>query len=282
MYNGPIADHNFSLQVTPRAQDLFEIEKYYEKNKDVKQVLPLLPEHLKGKDYFTVGKWLLQDQFHSWAFLELDITIDIDVWTKEITGILDYFVPHPDQPYQTLYESCTFHGLSTRHTMHFTNYIPEGAIESERDLEYHWTEIADKCPTITKFWKEFPMEQWYRVRPLKLGASGYIGVHRDMSLDESEIWDILGMEFGINCAIIHPEGCETWFDSAGKVPWAPGKFFLHNVSKMHWVTNFTNQDRIHMIPMGRVGNRSHDFCKLVVRSYLRQTQQSYDLINFNE
>ena len=54
MYNGPIADHNFSLQVTPRAQDLFEIEKYHEKNKDADQVLPLLPEHLKGKDYLQL------------------------------------------------------------------------------------------------------------------------------------------------------------------------------------------------------------------------------------
>lgn len=284
MYNGPVKAHDYQLQVTPNGEDLLKIKKYHEANKDCAQTLPLLPDRLKGADVLEVARWLLYDKFHDWGYLELDIEIDVKEWQKEIEGIKDKFVPHPDQPYQTLYKSCTFHGLSPVHTMHYTYYTDHNLISEERELEnhYHWTELADQCPTITAFWKNFPMEQWYRVRPLMIGASGYIGVHRDMTLEEAETWDILGMEFGINCAITHPDGCETWFEGHGKVPWAPGKFFLHNVSKMHWVTNFTDQDRVHMIPMGRVGNRGRDFSKIVVRSYLKSTGQSLDLVKFDD
>jgi hypothetical protein len=279
MYQGPIKLPEQKLQVTPNAKDLLEIDRMMLANKNCKQVLPLLPDHLKGATVLEVGNWLLVDNFNNWAYLELDIDIDLEIWKKEIQDINHYFIAHPDQPYQTLYQSCTFHGLGPKHTLHYEDYVEDDVDESS--LPYHWTEIADQCPTITKFWKDFPIEKWSRVRPLKLGASGYIGVHRDMSVEQSLFWNILTMGVAVNMSIIHPEGCETWFEGFGKVPWKEGKFFLHNISKLHWVTNFTDQDRIHMIPMGNIGNRVEEFCKLVVKSYLENTDQDLNLVNFD-
>jgi len=280
MYQGLIKNPKQQLQVTPSSRDLFEIEKYHSENKNCKQILPLLPDHLKGASVLEVGKWLLVDNLDKWAYLELDIEVDLPAWQEEIKRIDHYFVAHPDQPYQTLYQSCTFHGLSPSHTMHHSEYVDDDI--DEKSLPYYWTEISEQCPTITNFWKNFPVETWLRVRPLKLGSSGYIGVHRDMSIEQSKYWNILDMEFAVNMAIIHPEGCETWFEGHGKVPWKAGKFFLHNVSKMHWVTNFTDTDRVHMIPMAKIGNRAKDFCKIVIKSYLRSTGQDLNLVNFED
>ena len=277
MYTGIIRPHDYELQTVPIGADIVKIENYTENNKQFTQHLPLLPDHLKeNKDNtIEIAKWLLRDKFNSWAYLELDIEIDVAQWQKELEGVKDRFVPQPDQPNQIFYESCTLHGFSPKHTMHYSNYVDyTEPLPPENEMPYYWTDIADKCPTITNFWKnEFPLEQWDRVRFLKIRSGGYIGVHRDMTLDQSEYWDILNMEFGINMSITHPEGCETWFEGYGKVPWKPGKFFLHNVSKIHWVKNFTAHDRVHMIPMGHVGNKRKEFCDLVVKSYLRQTNQ---------
>lgn len=268
-----IKPHVFKLQTVPIGRDITEMEEAEKFNSERVQVLPLLPNHIDKDDYEAVAKWLLLENFNNWAYLELDIEIDVEKWEQELMGVYDRFVPHPDQPNQLFYESCTLHGFSPEHTMYYTKYLePPYPLESE--MPYYWTDIATKCPTITKFWKEtFPIEKWNRVRFLRMRSGGYIGVHRDMTLSQSEYWDVFNMEFGVNMAITHPEGCETWFEGYGKVPWKPGKFFLHNISKIHWVHNFTPYDRVHMIPMGYVGNRKKEFCELVAKSYLRQTGQ---------
>lgn len=273
-----IIPHNHPTQTIPRGRDILEMEMYEEHNKDYTQKLPLLPTYLKeNPDNRKIAEWLIVEKFNDWAYLELDIDIDLPKWQEEVDNISDAFVGHPDQVFQMLYESCTLHGLSAKHTMHYSRYL-ESKLDTypdEKDMNYIWTELADRCPTITDFWKnKFPIEKWLRVRFLKMKAGGYIGVHRDMSIEQSEFWNSLSMEIGINMSITHPEGCETWFEGYGKVPWKPGKFFLHNISKVHWVHNYTQQDRVHMIPMGIIGNRIDDFCDLVVKSYLRQTNQT--------
>jgi len=270
-----IRKHDYQLQTVPNGKDILEMECYISRNKEYTQTLPLLPTHLKeNPDNLKIAHWLLVENFSKWAWLELDIHIDIEMWKAELDSVYNEFVPHPDQPNQLLYESLTMHGISSQHTMHHSNYLDDDNI-LESQVPYVWTEIADRCPTITNFWKnEFPAEEWYRVRFLKMRSCGYIGVHKDMTTEQGQMWDILTMEFGVNMSITHPEGCETWFDGFGKVPWAPGKFFLHNISKLHWVHNFTPYDRTHMIPMGRIGNRINEFCDLVVKSYLRQTNQT--------
>jgi len=273
-----IIPHNHPTQTTPRGKDILEMEWYEENNKDCTQVLPMLPDHLKiNPDNKKIAEWLLVENFNNWAYLELDIDIDLPTWQQEVENISDAFVGHPDQIFQMLYESCTLHGLSSKHTMHYTKYLDPlpDPIPSELEMNYTWTELCERCPTITNFWKnEFPIEQWLRVRFLKMKAGGYIGIHRDMTLEQGKMWNPLTMEFGVNMSITHPEGCETWFEGFGKVPWKPGKFFLHNISKIHWVKNFTAEERVHMIPMGIIGNRLDDFCDIVVRSYLRQTNQT--------
>lgn len=267
-----IKPHVYELQTVPIGKDITEIEIAEKLNAERVQVLPLLPEYINKLDYEAVAKWLLIDNFNNWAYLELDIKIDVDQWEKELMGVYDKFVPHPDQPNQLFYESCTLHGFSPEHTMYYTKYI-EPPYPPESEMPYYWTEIADKCPTITKFWKEFPVERWDRVRFLRMRSGGYIGIHRDMTLKQSENWDMFSMGVGINMSITHPNGCETWFEGFGKVPWKPGKFFLHNISKIHWVHNFTQYDRVHMIPMGNVGNRKKEFCEIVAKSYLQKTGQ---------
>lgn len=272
-----IKPHEYQLQTVPNGLDIVKMAEYEEANKDTVQVLPLLPDHLldRKEDYLAIAEWLLKDNFNNWAYLELDIDIDVAKWEEELNGVYDRFVAHPDQPNQLLYESATLHGFSPEHTMYYSKYIdgpPPYPLET--DMPYVWTDIADKCPTITNFWQNiFPIEKWNRVRFLRMRSGGYIGIHRDMTLGQSEYWDVFNMEFGVNMSITHPEGCETWFEGYGKVPWKPGKFFLHNISKIHWVNNFTGQDRVHMIPMGFVGNKKEKFAEIVAKSYLRQTNQ---------
>lgn len=272
-----ILPHEYTIQTIPGGKDILEMEWHEQRNKDSVQILPMLPDHLKeNPDNKKIAKWLLEDNFNNWAYLELDVDIDLPTWQKELDNLADDFVGHPDQTFQLLYESCTLHGISSRHTMDYSNYLDPNLdpFPTELEMNYIWTELCEKCPTITNFWKkEFPIETWLRVRFLKVRAGGYIGVHRDMTLEQSKYWNPLDLGLAVNMSITHPEGCETWFDGFGKVPWKPGKFFLHNVSKIHWVRNFTLEDRVHMIPMGIVGNRLDEFCELVVRSYLRQTNQ---------
>jgi hypothetical protein len=56
----------------------------------------------------------------------------------------------------------------------------------------------------------------------------------------------------------------------GVVPFQEGDAFLINIRHKHAVINFTDQERIHMIGFGVYGNKTEDFARLIIESYIDQ------------
>jgi hypothetical protein len=54
------------------------------------------------------------------------------------------------------------------------------------------------------------------------------------------------------------------------VPWREGKVMMLNISKEHAVFNRSSKPRIHMIANIILGNRTKEFCDMLVRCYNEQ------------
>jgi len=255
--------------------DILKIESYNFQNKECTQPLPLLPDYLKeSKDNIEIAHWLLVENLSNWAWFELDIQIDVATWEKELDGVYNKFI-HQQSSYsdQSLYESLMLYDYDKPNQSIYDNQFGKFGYNTN-NIPSVWTEHVDQCPVITDFWKnKFPVEKWDTIRFLKLKSGGYLMPHVDKTPEEAKIWNILTMDIGINMSITHPLGCEIWFEGFGRIPFKPGKFFLYNTSKLHWVHNFTPYDRVHMGSIGSIGNQINAFCNLIVKSYLKQTNQ---------
>jgi aspartyl/asparaginyl beta-hydroxylase (cupin superfamily) len=73
----------------------------------------------------------------------------------------------------------------------------------------------------------------------------------------------------INLAIVHPKNCEM-FVGDKLVPWQEGKVMMINISERHAFFNHSSKDRIHMIANVVLGNRTKEFCDMLVRCYNEQ------------
>lgn len=157
-----------------------------------------------------------------------------------------YFVPHRNNP---LWQSCCLHGA----TWYETNTPDQYGKTDQSD--YHWTELTEICPSLTKFFKEeFIFETYQRVRFMLLLPGGEIPEHDDAG-DNEERRERAKTEFcegALNAAITQPEGAflrdaETGVD----IPYQEGSIFWINVWRKHYGRNDSNEPRIHMIIHGK-------------------------------
>jgi hypothetical protein len=211
-------------------------------------------------DSIVQARKILRNTNLSW--LELDLDFSLDVWKSESVSAEQHYQEYRDSDSRG-WASCCLHGLDIDKI-----YTADKYNLDEYTAPYRYTELADKCPSITNFWKnQFPAERYTRIRFMKVGADGYIDWHNDGVLPPNI--DPLQSILPINLAIVHPKECEMKIDN-DTVPWKEGKIIMINISKQHAVFNRSSQDRIHMIANVILGNRTEEFCNMLVRCYNKQ------------
>jgi hypothetical protein len=196
-------------------------------------------------------------------WLELDITFNADVWKQQALEAESYYQEYRDSD-SDKWSSCCLHGLGVDKT-----YTADQYGHDEYSAPYNYTDLAYRTPVITDFWKnQFPAERYTRIRFMKIEAGGFINWHNDGSIP-SNIDPLLSI-LPINLAIYHPTNCEMEIEGHGVVPWSEGKIIMINISKNHAVFNRSSKSRIHMIANVILGNRTKEFCDMLVRCYNKQ------------
>jgi len=197
------------------------------------------------------------------GWLELDLDIDIDAWKYESSLVSDYLVEHREGDGHSGWRSCCIHGISVEKTGHWECYG-----DRESDFSYKWTELSDITPTITQFWKEFPVEKFARLRFMELAPGGYISPHNDApgGIKNTE-FNMMDHMVPINIAITHPDDCFMNVENYGTVPWKEGKAFIVNITNTHSVYNNSVYPRMHLIAHCIIGNKKKEFSELIVKSY---------------
>jgi hypothetical protein len=214
-------------------------------------------------DNLSLARKILNNKSLLW--LELDITFPLKQWQEEAKLAESYYQEYRDSDSRG-WSSCCLHGLGVDKIYTADNYGYH-----EYSAPYSYTELSEKCPTITNFWKNhFPAERYTRIRFMKLAPQGQIDWHNDGSIP-SDI-DPLESILPINLAIVHPDECGMMIEDK-LVPWKEGKIFLINISKQHMVFNNSQMPRIHMIANIVLGNQTKNFCDMLVRCYNSQYGQ---------
>ena len=200
--------------------------------------------------------WIVNESNIPW--LELDIKYPYGEMYEEAKAIKELFVKHRDQDGNGGYRhkgwrSLCIHGIDSDKTNHYEQY----GYTSNKETPYIWTEIANKCPVTTHFFKNvFPFKSYFRLRFMLLEPGGYITPHRD-SFDSKLS--------PINMALNHPKGCLMKMSNhKGYVPFSPGKAMLLDVGNEHAYINKSDEDRYHIIVHGI---KTKEYEELVVRSY---------------
>lgn len=191
-------------------------------------------------------------------WLELDIEFPFTEMYEEAKAVKDMFVKHRDSDGDGGYRhkgwrSLCIHGIDAFKTNHFEQY----GYSSNQETPYTWTQVSEKCPVTTRFFKEsFPYKNYYRLRFMLLEPGGFITPHKDTDTNRLS---------PINIALNHPKGCLMKMSGhEGYVPFKAGKAIMLDVGNEHAYINKSNEDRYHVIVHG---TRTKEFEKLVIRSY---------------
>lgn len=164
-----------------------------------------------------------------------------------------HYVPHRHHESHKGWSSLCIHGLSSVHTEAHSTY----GYKDRADAPYKWTDVAEWCPTITKFFmRDFDYNDYDRIRIMKLSPGGYIIPHKDsLTFDECHIGPT-------NIALNNPVDCNFYMDDIGILPFEQGSIIKLNLFNVHAVYNHSNEDRYHIIAHGRAGgswnNRIYD------------------------
>ena len=238
-------------------------KNFYLDNKDLHSALPQ-PPRSDLTDY-ELASWLLNDSDFAW--LELDVEIDLESWKNEILNCTSHLVNHRESESQGWRGAC-IHGIDVEATGTWTRY----GYSNENDVPYKWTAIADKCKSIKEFWTNFPYDSYRRIRIMAVEPGGHINPHSDRpgKLPGEENFDALKFGVPINLAVIHPNDCHLTLANHGCVPFTEGKAFIINIRNYHSVVNFSNTTRYHIIAHGRLDKRINEFVELVARSFRKQ------------
>lgn len=180
-------------------------------------------------------------------FLPIDDWKDTEDWDQmyaEARALEKHYVPHRHHESHQGWSSLCIHGITSVHTE-----SPHTYGYTEDNCPWRWTDVADVCPTITKFFKEqFDYNKYFRIRIMKLAPGGYVIPHRDtIDVKDSHIGPV-------NLALNHPEECKFYMDNIGTLPWTAGRAIKLNLYNVHAVVNHSTEDRYHIIVHGHAGN----------------------------
>lgn len=231
---------------------------FYNQNKDFKPVFPEIPKHLTSD--IEITRWVFEQKV---PYIELDIKFNPGLWKSESVLAEPYLVKHRESQDHNGWMSCCIHGIDTSKTGIWHVY-------SETEPEYKWTDLSEKTPIIKQFWQDFPFERYARIRFMQLLGNGHVYPHND---NPGEGISLLEHLVPINIAIDHPDNCYMVLKNHGIVPWSNGDIKIVNITNDHSVVNYNSKPRMHMIAHGYIGNKIHEFSKLIARSYRKQYER---------
>lgn len=200
-------------------------------------------------------------------WLPLDIQFPHEKMAQEAKAVRDLFVSHRSGTKDGGYingnkgwAALALHGISATNTQSYNMY----GYKSEKEVPYQWTEIAERCPVTTSFFKNiYPCDTYYRVRYTIIEPGGFIYPHTDRK--ESALWEV-------NLALQNPQGFYFKLAHGGYIPFENGKAFILDVSHEHAVVNLSDEERIHMIVHG-YPLRNVRFQNLISSSYEKMMQR---------
>jgi hypothetical protein len=190
-------------------------------------------------------------------YLPLNLTdVPYRKMLDEAISLEQLFVKHRSNDSQG-WSSLSIHGITSQHTDHYAVY-PEYSHLNNDQVPYTWTEIQDRCPVTTNFFKNyFPYDVYHRIRFMKLEPDGFIMPHSDSP-------DLCLR--AVNISLNNPELCQFVFEKHGVVPFSDsGNMFLLANGYKHSVWNLGKQPRYHIIVHGY--STTQPFRDLVVDSY---------------
>jgi len=198
-------------------------------------------------------EWIINES--NITTLRLDIEMPYREMYKEAASLLPEFYAHrTDGESHAGWKSLVLHGRG-KHITQGDDQYPN--LDELPDM--HWTEIADKCPVTTNFFKNnLPLDQYLRVRFMLLEPGGYILPHRDNDKNKLQAF---------NFALNNPDDCFFGMEGTGLVPRQSGDSRIINISTNHAVWNNSNTPRIHMIAHGWAKHKYKEYRDCVIRSY---------------
>ncbi len=203
-----------------------------------------------NKDIYT---WLQEDT--TVPYVKLDLQIPWEEIHREALAIKDKFVVHREHEGGGTWKSLCIHGVDAQYTNDWMYYD-----EFDKEPEYKWTWVADKCPVTTNFFKNvFPYKSYRRLRFMWIEPNGYILPHQD------EQQRCLGP---VNVSIYNPKGCEFRYKNHGTIPFTNGSAFVVDIGQQHSVWNRSNEARLHIIASGTKDKTR--FIPLLEKSWLGQ------------
>lgn len=236
--------------------------EFYNTHAPCKSQFPKIPDELTSNEDIT--RWIFKQNV---PYIELDLEFNVNEWLNESRLAEPFLVNHREGDNHQGWRSCCIHGIDVDKTGVWNCY-------AKTEPEYNWTSLAEKTPTIKKFWEAFPFEKLARVRFMELSEHGHIAPHNDSPAGFNQNFDSLAHLIPINIAISHPADCYMTLKDHGVVPWKTGDVKLVNITNDHSVISFNDQPRMHLIGHGIVGNRIEEFCELIVRSYKKQYERN--------
>jgi hypothetical protein len=198
-------------------------------------------------------QWLVHKS--GWPYLPLELPgAPYADMLAEALSLEDLFIAHRSYG-SPGWRSICLHGEAWNKTDYFTAY-PENAGRTANDIVYKWTEIAERCPVTTQYFRdEFPNHNYQRLRYMWLDPQGYIEPHQDRTEHFLS---------PINVALNNPDGCVFRMKEQGDVPFKnSGNACLVDIGNIHSVWNNSTEPRIHMISHG---TPSATFDKIVADS----------------
>lgn len=181
---------------------------------------------------------------------------------REALKLLEEFYSHREEGESHKgWKSLVIHGRGKHITQGDDQY------ENLKDLpDYHWTEIADKCPITTTWLKQHSfLDKFLRVRFMLLEPGGYIMPHNDNNKRKLQ---------AINIALNNPDNCNFGMENYGLIPWSPGDVRLIDISTVHAVWNNSSIPRIHMIIHGWPVQQYKNYRNLIIESYEKTYEEN--------
>ena len=100
-------------------------------------------------DSIEKARWILRQTDLPW--LQLDMPFNVDLWKQQALEAEPYYQEYRESESRG-WHSCCLHGLAVDKPLTADNYGHD-----EYNAPYTYTELADRTPAITDFWKnQFP------------------------------------------------------------------------------------------------------------------------------
>jgi hypothetical protein len=157
------------------------------------------------------------------------------------------FIPKYNDGNNIGWGAVALYGLSSDSTLPPEEYGYANYNEARAAGALDWTDISEKCPISTKFFKEnFNYKRYNRIRFMKVEPGGFIRWHNDIPEGEDPMYPLAVHNMALN----NPDNCFFWMGMWGIMPVKAGSIWNFANEHYHCVVNDSDEVRYHMIVSG--------------------------------